>query len=419
MITKKFSMYGLLAILVLILLVSFGSAKAAAPPIKIGYIAPFTGAFAGMGGDMRDTWLLYLDQIGHKVAGREIQLILEDEQMKPEVGLTKVRKLVEKDNVHILAGIFSSGVAYAIRDYVHRSKVPLMLCNAGADDLTKEKRSPYIFRSSYANTQDNPWLGEYIYHDLGKRKLVIMGQDYPAGWEWCGSLAYGFIMSGGKVLQEQYTALGTSDFAPYLTAFNREADVVYGFYAGAEAVRFQTQFSEYGLKGKVTYTGGMNSFDNYVLSQVGDRAVGAIGSGTKGDSNHPTYKAYAKAFKEKFGHEPNTFGDGSYIGAQLTMEALRKVNGNIEDKEGFLKALRGIKLPDTGWGPVSFDEYQNIVHDVRILKAVKEGDGYNIEIIHVYPQKNQFWRYTAEEWFKKVPNMMKMKGKWSEYRPEK
>jgi branched-chain amino acid transport system substrate-binding protein len=368
---------------------------------------------------MRDTWLLYLDQIGYKVAGREIQLILEDEQMKPEVGLTKVRKLVEKDNVHILAGIFSSGVAYAIRDYVHRSKVPLMLCNAGADDLTKEKRSPYIFRSSYANTQDNPWLGEYIYHNLGKRKLVILGQDYPAGWEWCGSLAYGFIMSGGKVLQEQYTALGTSDFAPYLTAFNREADVVYGFYAGAEAVRFQTQFSEYGLKGKVTYTGGMNSFDNYVLSQVGDRAVGAIGSGIKGDSNHPTYKAYAKVFKEKFGHEPNTFGDASYIGAQLTMEALRKVNGNIEDKEGFLKTLRDIKLPDTGWGPVSLDEYQNIVHDVRILKAVKEGDGYNIEIIHAYPQKNQFWRYTAEEWFKKVPSMSKMKGKWSEYRPEK
>ena len=145
MIAKKSLMYGLPSILVTILLVSFGSASAAAPPIKIGYAAPFTGGFAGMGGDMRDTWLLYLDRIGHKVAGREIQLILEDTQAKPDVGLTKIRKLVEKDKVHMLAGIFSSGVAYAIRDYVHRSTVPLMLCNAGADDLTKEKRSPYIW----------------------------------------------------------------------------------------------------------------------------------------------------------------------------------------------------------------------------------------------------------------------------------
>ncbi|PKN30184.1 MAG: ABC transporter substrate-binding protein [Deltaproteobacteria bacterium HGW-Deltaproteobacteria-21] len=415
---KRILVLGLMAICAFKLL-GIADVSAQAKPIKIGFIAPFTGQFAGMGGDMRDTWLLYLDKIGHKVSGRNIELILEDTQMKPDVGLTKVRKLIEKDKVDILAGVFSSGVAYAIRDYVHRSKVPLMICNAGADDLTKEKRSPYIFRSSFANTQDNPWLGEYLYHNLGLRKLVLMGQDYAAGWEWCGSLAFGFINSGGQVVQEFYTALGTSDFAPYLTAFNRDADVVYGFYSGSEAVRFQTQFSEYGLKGKVTYTGGINSFDNYVLSQVGDRALGAIGQGVKGDSNHPDYKAYAKSFKEKFGHEPNTFGDASYLGAQLTMEALRKVNGNIEDKEGFLTALRGIKLPDTGWGVLSFDEYQNVVHDVRILKAVRDGQGYKIDIIHTYPQKNQFWRYTPEEWFKKVPNMMKMKGTWSEYRPQK
>jgi branched-chain amino acid transport system substrate-binding protein len=419
MITQKSFIYGLLAIFLMILMVSFGSAKAVARPIKIGYVACFTGPMAGMGGDMRDTWLLYLDKIGNKVAGREIQVISEDTQMKPDVGLTKIRKLVEKDKVDMLAGIFSSGVAYAIRDYVHRHKVPLMLCNAGADDLTKQKRSPYIFRSSYANTQDNALFGEYIYHKLGKRELVLMGQDYPAGWEWCGSLAYGFIMNGGKVIQEFYTALGTSDFAPYLTAFNREADVVYGFYSGAEAVRFQTQFTEYGLRDKVLYTGGINSCDNYVASQVGDMIVGAIACGIKGDPDHPEFKAYVQAFKNKFGHEPNTFGDASYMGAQLTIAALQKVKGKIEDKEGFLKALRGVRIPDTGWGPLSFDEYQNIVHDVRILKVAKVGNQYRYDIVHTYPQVNQFWQYTPEEWFKKVPNMMQMKGKWSGFTPKK
>ena len=353
------------------------------------------------------------------MAGREIQLIPEDTQGKADVGLTKIRKLVEMDRVDIFAGIFSSGVAYAIRDYVHRSKVPLMLCNAGADDLTKEKRSPYIFRSSYANTQDNPWFGEYIYHKLGKRKMVIMGQDFPGGWEWCGSMAYGFIKNGGKVIQEQYTAMGTSDFAPYLTAFNRDADVVYGFYSGAEAVRFQTQFTEYGLRGKVFYTGGLNSCDNYVADQVGDMVVGAIACGFKGDPNHPEYKAFVQAFMNRFGHEPSTFGDASYVGAQFTIAALQKVKGNIEDKEGFLKALGGVKLPDGGWGPLSFDEYQNIVKDVRILKLVKVGGRYVYDIVHVYPQVSQFGSYTPKEWFEKVPNMMKMRGKWSDFSPKK
>jgi branched-chain amino acid transport system substrate-binding protein len=419
MITRKSFIYGLLTIFLIVLVASFGEGKAAARPIKIGYLGPFTGQNAGMGSDMRDAWLLYLDKFGNKVAGREIQVIPEDTQMKPDVGLTKIRKLVEKDRVDILAGIFSSGVAYAIRDYVHRHKVPLIICNAGADDLTKEKRSPYIFRSSYANTQDNSFFGEYIYHKLGKRKVVLMGQDFPAGWEWCGSLAYGFILNGGKVIQEFYTALGTSDFASYLTAFNRDADVVYGFYSGAEAVRFQTQFTEYGLRGKVLYTGGINSCDNYVASQVGDMLVGAIACGIKGDPDNPDFKAYVQAFKNKFGHEPNTFGDASYTGAQFTIAALQKVKGKIEDKEGFLKALRSVKLPDTGWGPLSFDEYQNIIHDVRILKLVKVDNKYRYDIIHTYPQVRQFWNYTPEEWFQKVPNMMKMKGNWSNFSPKK
>ena len=122
----------------------------AAEPIKIGYLAPYVGVFAKFGSDLRDGFKLYLDEVGNKVAGREILFFNEDDEGKPEVGLVKTRKLVEKDQVHILAGIISSGVAYAVRDYVIEKKAPLVICCAGATKLTQEQRSPFIFRVSFA-----------------------------------------------------------------------------------------------------------------------------------------------------------------------------------------------------------------------------------------------------------------------------
>jgi branched-chain amino acid transport system substrate-binding protein len=419
MITKKLSIDGLLAILVLILLVSFGSAGAAAPPIKIGYLTPLTGNWAMAGADMRDAWVLHLAQIGNKVGGRDIQLIVEDTEGKPDVAMTKIRKLVEKDKVHILAGIHSSGEAYAARDYVHNAQVPLMICNAGADDLTQQKRSPYFFRSSFSNSQHNFIFGEWMVRKLGKRKLVIVGLDFPGSWEWCGSMAYSFIMSGGKVLQEMYSPMGTTDFAPYITAINREADLVYSFYTGYEAARYHTQYNEYGLYGKIQNSCGTGGIDETIYPQIGDIIVGTLATGTHGYPDDPAYKAFREAFQKRFGREPGSFGDSSYMGAMFVIEALKKIKGNIEEKETFLKTLKGIKIPNSGWGPLSFDEYQNTVHDVQIQKLVKVGNTFKIDVIDKVPEVGQFWHYTPEEFFKKVPNWAQMKGKWVEYKPSK
>lgn len=416
---KRWFRYGLSVLFTLSLVITHGLTIAAPPPIKIGYLTPLTGGWAQAGANMRDAWMLYVEQVGKKIGGRDIQVIVEDSEAKPDVCMTKLRKLVEKDKVDILAGVHSTGEAYAIRDYVHNQKVPLMICNAGADDLTKEKRSPYIFRSSFANSQHNKVFAEWVYKHLGKRKMVIIGQDYPGSWEWCGSMAYGFIQAGGKVLQEMYSPMDANDYAPYLTALNRDADVVYNFYTGHEAIRFNTQYNEYGLYGKIQNTAGIGGIDETVYPQIGNIIVGTITTGTHGYPDDPAYKAYRAAFQKKTGSEPGTFADSSYMGALFTLTALQQINGKIEDKEAFLKALRGIKIPKSGWGPISFDAYQNTVHDVQIQKLVKAGNTFRIDVIDSIPQVSQFWDYTPEEFAKKVPKWAQMKGKWADYKPVK
>ncbi len=418
MVTKRWLICGLALVLFLSLVVNHKGVEAA-PPIKIGFLSSYTGIFARNGADMRDAFLLYLSQIGNKVEGRDIQFITEDDEGKPDVGLIKTRKLVEKDNVDMLAGIFSTGVAYAIRDYVHNQKIPLIITNAGANDLTQEKSSPYIFRTGPSCSQYGFVLGDWVYKKLGKRKMVMVGQDYPASWEWCGSVAYSFILAGGKILQELYTPMGTTDFSPYITAINRDADVVFNFHIGHESIRFHTQYNEYGLYGKIQNVTGLGEIDETIYPQIGDYIVGTIATGIRGKPDNPNFQSYRKAFQGKFDKEPGGFADSTYWGALVMFQALQKVKGNIEDKGTFLKALREIKIADLGWGPISFDKYQNVVRDAPICKLVKVGNTFKIDIIDWVPQIGQFWIYTPEEYFKKVPNMAKTKGKWSEYIPVK
>ena len=100
------------------LVVLFASAAAARGRIKIGFISPLSGAIAAAGKDMYSGCDLYWQETGWQAAGRKLEVILEDNEGQPATALTKARKLVENDRVHMLAGVILSNVAYALVPYV-------------------------------------------------------------------------------------------------------------------------------------------------------------------------------------------------------------------------------------------------------------------------------------------------------------
>src|SRR5215831_9927024 len=135
-------------------LVSFGVGGQEREPVKIGLIFTNTGPLAQLGIDMRDGNLLYWSQAGGRAGGRRVELLTESTgSNKPDEGLTKARKLVERDHVQILTGVLETPVAYALSGYVNDKKIPLMNNIAGADGLSQKQRSEYVFRSSFSNSQ--------------------------------------------------------------------------------------------------------------------------------------------------------------------------------------------------------------------------------------------------------------------------
>jgi branched-chain amino acid transport system substrate-binding protein len=390
-----------------------GTRRAAAQgPVKIGFLYPDQGVFTQVGFDMRDGFLLQMNEVGTRAGGRPIEVHLETKPTnKPDDGLTKAKRLVEREKVHILGGVVSSPVAYALRNYLIEQKVPFVIMNAGADNLTQRQRSEWVFRSSYANCQSGHPLGDWAYKQ-GYRKVVVAGSDFVTGHESIGAFARVFTELGGQIIQEVYPPLGAPDFAPFLGQIRKDADAVSVFFAGADAVRWAKQYEEYGFKGKVPLIGKGSITDEIILPQQGEAALGIVSTAQWSAAlDTPANKRFLGAYEARFKRPPTQFSEQGYVGAQMLIKALDTVRGNVEDQRAFLAALKKVEI-DAPRGPVRLDDYNNPVHTVYVLRAERKGAQLENTVIGSYPNVGQFWKWTSEQ-FLALPAYPDLKGKWA------
>jgi len=283
-------------------------------PVKIGLIFTNTGPLAQLGIDMRDGNLLYWSQVGGRAGARRVELLTESTgSNKPDEGLTKARKLVERDHVQILTGVLETPVAYALAPYVNDRKIPLMINIAGADGLSQKQRSEYVFRSSFSNSQASHPLGEWAYRQ-GYRKMVLLASDFAAGHEHIGGVARTFVAAGGQIIQEIYPLLGASDFAPYLAQIRRDADVVAVAIFGADALRVVAQYAEFGLKGKIPLIGKGGLTDESFLDKMGDAALGiVVAFNWSAALETPDNRRFRDAFESKYRRPASLTAEAGYV----------------------------------------------------------------------------------------------------------
>ena len=245
-------------------------------PIKVGFLVPQTGPLAANGKDMINGLQLFFEEQNYRLAGREIKLIIEDDEGKPATGLTKARGLVESQGVHLLTGPLSAAVGYAIAPYVTEKKVLTVFPIVSAEDITQRKRSPYIVRTGWSSSQPSHPFGKWVYDNLKYRKIAMIGYDFAFGWEVAAGFHRSFEEAGGQVVQKLWPPLGNADYGPYLAQLRRDVDAVYAVFSGADALRFAKQYAEAGLKGRLPLIGGGTFTDEHVLRTMGDEALGIV-----------------------------------------------------------------------------------------------------------------------------------------------
>ena len=148
--------------------------------IKIGFISTFSGPAAAIGKDMRNSFELGLDQVGRKLGGMPVEVIYEDDQIKPDVGVQKTQKLIESDHVDFIVGYIWSNVAVASLKPLVDSKTITVMTNAGASEIAGPMCSPYVFSTSWQNDQTPAAIGTYM-NQKGVKTAFLMGPNYIAG----------------------------------------------------------------------------------------------------------------------------------------------------------------------------------------------------------------------------------------------
>ena len=369
-----------------------------AQPIKIGLLVSLTGALADNGEDMRNGFELYLKEIGHDVAGRRIEVIVADDETQPAKGLTKVRELVEMHKVDLLGGVVHSGVAKAIRNYVHSHKVPLVLGMAGAHELTQDPnlKSAYIYRSSTSAPMADFVGGWYAYTKLGIKKAVVAASDFVAGRDEANGFMKYFKEYGGKVVLEVYPPLETADYSSFLAQISgkaKEANAFWCMFSGAAGIRFIKQYADYGLKKKLPPFISSWAVEEGILPAIGEAALG-IKTYVLYSRNidNPENRMFLTAYKTEYKRNPGEFSEEGYVVAKVYAEAIKAMKGNLSNIDRFMETVGKVKF-GAPRGPFMFDKDHNAVRDVYFGEIGKDASGELCTILSgdIVRGVHQYW----------------------------
>ena len=375
--------------------------QTATDPIKIGFLVPVSGPYAQSGRDILNGFLLLLDEIGYRAGGREIQLIVEDTEAIPAVGLTKARKLIESDGVHLMAGALLSSTGYALAPFIDSMRIPMVYPVVSADDLTQRRRSEWVVRAGYTGSQPNHPFGEYAYHTLGYRTIATIALDYSFGWESVGGFQRTFEEAGGRITQKMWTPVSVHDFAPYLVQISRNVDAVYALFLGRATLQFMRQYQEYGLKDRIPLIGAGPTTDEHALPFMGDEALGVVTAlHYSGALDNPDNRSFAAAYRARYDKVASYYSESMYTGGKWIIAAIEALGGRVEDREALLAALRAAKPTDLPRGPVELDAFGNPIQNVYVRRVERVNGELQNTVIHTFPRVSQFWKYNPADYLR-------------------
>jgi branched-chain amino acid transport system substrate-binding protein len=385
--------------------------KAALPTLRIGTVLPFTGVVAESAREMQKTFGMYLKQHGGKLGGLPVKVIYEDSETKPELDVTKTKKLIEQDKVHLLASAMLAFEGLAVVDTIAKDKIALVGLTGVTADEYRKIRSPYLSAAAkHTPSQETFPLGTYAAKTLHYKRAALVCQDYTWGWETCGGFHYAFEQAGGKVVQKIFVPIGTTDYAPFVNQLKRDVDVVYTTLIGADVPRFVKAYNDFGYMGKIPLLGSEDIVAADAYRYYGPEAAGIRGITPFSTAlNRPEMKRYVAAYRAMTGKAPTFWGEATYVAAMIIDRTIQKLEAQGIPKAKipdyirhnatkFISTIRTINLSDTPSSPVKVDKYNFAIRNFYLVELVKNQDGkIGEKVIKTFRNVSQFWIFTPQQ----------------------
>ena len=371
--------------LAFLLLLNFSaSTQAASKPFKVGFVVAMSGPFASTGVEMLAGAKLFMAEHGNKVSGREVELVVKDDNGTPELTKRAAQELVVNDKVEVLAGFSLTPLALAAAPIATQAKVPMVNMLAATSSIINA--TPYMVRVSMTLPQTSVTISDWASNNNIKRAVTLVS-DFGPGIDAETSFKDRFILNGGKVLDSLRVPLKSNDFSPYLQKVKDLApDAVFIFVPVGLGANLMKQFNERGLdKSGIKLIGPGDVVDDGDLNAMGESTIGII-------TSYPYSTSHASAMNQKFVKafkkanpqmRPNAIAVFGYDGMRVIYEAIKKTNG-AGNGDQLLEAMKG-QIFESPRGQIYIDAItRDIVQSIYIRRVEKnvKGDGelYNVEV---------------------------------------
>ena len=351
---------------------AFFIAAGAAEPVRIGMITTLSGGGSSLGIDVRDGFMLAVEQGDGKLGGIPVQVDVEDDARDSGRAVQIAQRMIERDGTRIVTGIIWSNLALAAVPRVLQADAFYISPNAGPSQFAGADCHRNYFNVAWQNDNLHEAVGKYV-SDKGHKTAYILAPNYPAGKD---SLAGFKRFYNGKVVGEVYTKLGQLDYAAELAAL-REAnpDAVFFFLPGGMGINFIKQYGQAGLKDRIPLYGPAFSFDEGILAATGDAALGVINASQwSNDLDNAANKTFVEAFKARYGRRPSLYASQGYDAARLIGSALAAVDGKLDRSDEFRKALHKADFESVR-GNFRFNHNHHPIQDIYVREVYRTADG--------------------------------------------
>jgi branched-chain amino acid transport system substrate-binding protein len=344
----------------------------AADKVKVGFVSTLSGSNAAIGADIRDGFQLAIKVNGGKLGGLPAEVLVGDDQFKPEVGRQLAEKYVRADKVNFLTGIVFSNIMLASVPIAFENKTIYVSPNAAPSPFAGKQCNPYLFVASWPNDAYHEAAGQHA-TNRGFKNAYLIAPNYQAGKD---SLAGFKRYYKGKVVAEVYTQLGQLDYSAELAQVRAaKPDALYIFLPGGMGINFIKQFVGAGLSSEVPLIVPGFGDDQDILRPVGDATLGLFDSAHWAlDFDNAANRRFVAAFEKEFNRLPSVFAAQGWDTAMLIDAGVRDSKGRLENVEAVRKALRAAKFESVR-GAFKFNRNQMPIQNYYLRVVAKDSKG--------------------------------------------
>jgi branched-chain amino acid transport system substrate-binding protein len=349
-------------------------ASATAQTVKLGVIATLSGPQALFGRETVDALNLAIKHLDGKLGGLKPELLVIDDQFRPEPGRTAAERLVKRDQVDFITGIASSAVMLAVADTILKDPRQIFVVNsiAGPSSLAGKDCHPNFFSVSWQNDNLHEAMGAYM-TKKGIKRAYILAPNYPAGKD---SLAGFKRFFKGEVVGEVYTQLTQTDYAAEIATLRAaKPESTYIFYPGGTGIAFTRQYAQAGLMQQIPLYAPGTSLDQTTIPSIGNAVLGTSVSLFWAETmKNPANERFVKDYEATYKRIPSEYAAQAYDAAMLMDSAIKAVKGDLSKKDELRNALKAAKFNSVR-GAFKFNNNHFPIQNYYLGEIVKDSSG--------------------------------------------